>query len=327
MNIEEKILSEISGKHYRSGEEISGELDITRSAVWKHIVKLRNNGYEIEASPRHGYRLVSRPDKLLSVEIAPRLRTRVVGRRIVHLEETGSTADEARVLMERGTPEGTVVIAESQKAGRGRMGRGWSTPGGKAIAMSVIFYSGIVPTRVPLFSLATAVAAAQAIAVTADVRPGLKWPNDIYLEGSKLGGVLVEMGAELDRVRWIIDSIGINVNNSFRGTELEASAVSLAEVTGTRVSRKDLAVALLGELDRLWLAARSSGGLDYYREEFLRLDILQGKKIRVETPEGTVGGSAAGIDGEGRLLLERPGGETLSLFSGEVTIAGNRPAG
>jgi len=322
MNPEERILSRIAAGGYRSGEEISRDLGMSRSAVWKHIVKLREQGYRIEASPRQGYRLAGRPDKLLPLELSPRLDTMVVGSRIVHFEETGSTADEARRLVEEGTPEGTVVVAESQSAGRGRMGRSWETPPGEAIAMSVVFYSGVTPTRVLLLSLATAVAAARAAATAVAVTPDLKWPNDSYLDGLKLGGVLLEVSAELDRVRWIIDSIGINVNNSFTGTELEGSAVSLAQVTGDRVSRTGLAIALLAELDRMWQAARTPGGLDRYRRDFLELDMLQGRQVSVQTPEARVGGRAVGIDSDGRLVLETADGKTLTIFSGEASLAG-----
>lgn len=321
MEIEALILKEISGPNFSSGQDISEKLGISRSAVWKHIVKLRKNGYEIEASPRHGYRLVSRPDKLLPVELLPRLNIRVVGSRIVHLDETGSTADEARKLVEKGTPEGTVVIAESQRRGRGRLGRHWETPPGQAIAMSVIFYSGLSPIRTPMLSLATAVAAARAVASVAGVKAVLKWPNDIYLDGLKLGGVLVEMSAELDRVSWLIDSIGINVNNSFRGTTLEKTAVSLAEATGKKVSRLELIVALLSELDRLWTGVLTGSDLADYRDEFEKLDFLQGKQVTVKTPDGSLAGVAAGIDREGRLLIEESGGETSSVFSGETTLS------
>ncbi len=320
MNVERRILEEISGGGFRSGEAISERLGISRSAVWKHIGKLRRQGYEIEASPRHGYRLLGRPDKLLPAELEPLLDTEVVGRNIVHFEETGSTAVEARALIEKGAPGGTVVIAESQTAGRGRMGRSWETSPSQSIAMSVIFRSGIPPTLTPLFSLATAVATAQAVAATVPVRPAVKWPNDVYLDGRKLAGVLVEMAAELDRVRWLIDSVGVNVNNSFTGSDLRGRAVSLAEVVGGKVSRVAVATAILAELDRLWLQARR-GDLSRYRRLFGDLDLLRGKRIVVREGDQQLAGVAEGIDGDGRLLLRLDSGEVRTLFGGEATLA------
>ena len=321
MNVEELILAEITSDDFRSGEQISRKLNITRSAVWKHIVKLRDSGYEIEARPHRGYRLLGRPDKLLPAEINPRLETQTVGSRIVHFNRVDSTSDTARQLIERGTAEGTVVIAESQAAGKGRMGRRWITHPGRSIAMSVILFSGLQPASIPLLSLATAVAAARSIWKVTHIRPELKWPNDIYFRGKKLGGVLLEMSAELDRVRWIIDSIGINVNDDLRNTELGKTATSLSAVTGSSVPRLDLVVALLSELDVLWSAAVEEGGMDAYRREFQKLDCLQNRDIRVKTPEGTLAGTARGIDPEGRLLLDGHG-TTHAIFSGEATLAG-----
>lgn len=332
MSVEDKVLAELSEETYSSGQVISEKLLITRSAVWKHIVRLRERGYVIEALPRHGYRLAARPDKLLPAEIRPLLKTRVIGSTIVHLEETGSTADDVRRLIDDGTGEGTVVLAESQTAGRGRLGREWRTPPGQAIALSVVLYPDLPPIQVPLLSLATGLAARNAVAAAMEVActpasaaPGtaLKWPNDIYLNGRKVGGVLVEMAAELDHVRWVIASIGLNVNNSFEGTDLSSKATSLATELGGKVSRRDLVVALLGELDTVYDRARKPSGLAEIRNEFEQLDLLQGHRVEVATPGGTVSGVATGIDVEGRLLVRRPDGEVVALFSGEASLAGS----
>ena len=335
MNVEAKVLAELSEDGYSSGQVISGKLSITRSAVWKHIVKLRERGYIIEASPHNGYRLAARPDKLLPAEIEPLLKTRVIGSHIVHLDKTGSTADEARRLIGKGATEGTVIIAESQSSGRGRMGREWKTPPGQAIALSVALYPSLAPTQVPLLSLATGLAVRRAVeAVVGEAAagetiaggeqaPALKWPNDIYLNGKKLGGVLVEMAAELDRVKWAVDSIGLNVNNSFRGTKLARKATSLATELGRKFSRRDLVVALLQELDGVYALVRTTAGIDVIGREFEKYDLLQGHRVEVATPGGTVKGIAMGIDAEGRLLVRGAGGKTSALFSGEATLSGS----
>lgn len=321
MNKEALILAEISGGGFRSGEEISSKLGITRSAVWKHIAKLRQCGYMIEARPHEGYKLVSKPDKLLPVEITPRLETRTVGRRIVHFDSVDSTTRAARDLIDAGAAEGTVVIAESQTAGRGRLGKNWITRSGSAIAISVILYPDLPPSGMSVLSLATATAAARAIRKTTGIEPNLKWPNDIYFRGGKLGGVLVEISAELDRVRWVIDSIGINVNDDFRGTELEGEAISLREATGERVQRLDLLLALLGELDRLWKVMGDDRSMDRYRDEFEALDMLQGCEVSISMPGGSITGRAEGIDREGRLVVRSADGSISSVFSGEATLA------
>ncbi|MBI5870167.1 MAG: biotin--[acetyl-CoA-carboxylase] ligase [Actinobacteria bacterium] len=324
MNIESQVLAELSEDRYSSGQAISRKLNMTRSAVWKHIVKLRERGYVIEASPRHGYRLAGRPDKLLPAELKPLLKTRFVGGRIVHLEETGSTADEARRLIGEKVPEGTVVIAEGQSSGRGRLGRAWQTPPGQAVALSVVLYPSLSPTQVPLLSLATGIAVRNAVeSVTGgEASPVVKWPNDVYLNGKKIAGVLVEMAAELDQVKWAIDSVGINVNNSFVDTQLADRATSLAVELGRKFSRRELVAAVLDELERIYLSSRTKAGLETIRRDFERLDLLQGQRIEVATPAGTVEGIAVGIDAEGRLLVREPGGGTSALFSGEATLSG-----
>ena len=321
MNVDSMILSELSEAGYTSGEAISAKLEISRSAVWKHIVKLRERGYRIEATPRHGYRLAGRPDKLLESELAPLLKTRALGRRIIHFDEVDSTADAARLQITGGAPEGTAVFAEAQTGGRGRLGREWLTPPGKAIALSVILYPEMVPTQTPLLSLATALAIKNAVEETASVSIELKWPNDILLSGRKLGGVLVEMAAELDRVKWVIDSIGLNVNNSLLGTALEGRATSLVDELGREISRRELAAAMLNQLEMAYNGALLSGGFTSIRRNFEKHDMLQGRSIAIDCPDGTINGKAEGIDAEGRLLVRDARGKIHALFSGEVRLA------
>ena len=205
------------------------------------------------------------------------------------------------------------------------MGRVWQTPPGQAIALSVVLYPDMLPTQVPLLSLATGLAVIGAVEAVAGpgLDLGLKWPNDIFLNGKKLGGVLVEMAAELDRVSWVIDSIGLNVNNVFSGTELSGTATSLAVELGRKVPRRDLAAALLQELDDVYELVRTAEGIARIRREFKQWDLLQGHKVEVSTPGGAVKGIAMGIDEEGRLIVRGAGGGTTALFSGEATLSGS----
>lgn len=328
MTVEARILAELSEYEYASGEDISRKLNISRAAVWKHICKLRENGYDIKATPRNGYILSSRPDKLLASELQNCLETSIVGGRINYFDEIGSTADKARELAAKGVPDGTVLAADSQTAGRGRMERGWITPSGEAIALSVVFYPGFTPPQVPLLGLAAALAVREAVISVTGLQPAVKWPNDIYLGGKKVAGVLVEMSAEIDRVKWVVVSIGVNVNNRFDKTPLAEKATSLREHAGEKVSRLEIAAALLGRLD--WYYARGLEGeaADYIRSSFQEADMLQGKQVEVSTPAGVVSGLADGIDAEGRLLLRDAGGSLSAVFSGEATLktsVGRRP--
>lgn len=320
MSIEEEVLAALSGGGHVSGEAISERLGLSRAAVWKHVENLRRQGYAIEAAPRRGYRLTARPDRLLPAELAP-LITGVIGHSVIHCEETTSTADVARRLAGEGAAEGTVVTAEYQSAGRGRLGRAWQTAAGEGLALSVILCPRLPPGRIPLISLATGLAAAEAVAAVTGAATGLKWPNDIYLDGRKLGGVLVEMAAEMDGVRWAVASLGLNVNESFDGTPLAGRAVSLAMHTGRRWPRPLLAAAFLNRLDELYarlLAGDSAAVID----GFERLDILKGRRVTVISGEERVDGEAAGIDESGCLLVEGAGGQRHTLLSGEATLEG-----
>lgn len=318
MSIEAEILAELSSGGYTSGEAISRKLKVSRAAVWKHIGNLRRQGYEIDASPRLGYRITGRPDRLLALELKPRLETRVIGGDIIHYDEVASTADVARDLAESGAPEGTVVIAERQTAGRGRLGRTWLTTPGTSIALSVVLYPPLPPAQVPLLSLAAGLAAAAAVKTTTGAEAGLKWPNDIYLEGKKVGGVLLEMAAELDRVKWVTAGIGLNVSSDFSGTELKGSATSLAAGLGREVSRLDTAAALLNEFDRLYGLALE-GELAPISEGFRSLDMLYGHDVEVRDGSRLVSGEASGIDDSGHLLV-RSSGAIIAIAGGEATL-------
>ena len=319
MGIESMILAELSGGDYASGEAISRKLNVSRAAVWKHVDNLRRHGYEIDASPRRGYRLAGRPDKLLAGELKPSLETQIIGKSIIHYEEVTSTADAARELAESGAPEGAVVVAESQTAGRGRLGRKWLTTPGTSIALSVVLYPPLPPAQAPLLSLAAGLAVATAVMATTGKEAGLKWPNDIYLGGRKVGGVLMEMAAELDRVKWVTAGIGLNVSSDSSGTELKDSATSLAAETGSEVSRLNAAAALLSEFDRLY-GLVLAGEMALISEGFRRLDMLNGQDIEVSDGDVVVSGAASGIDDSGRLLVRSPGGEIIAFAGGEATL-------
>ena len=188
--------------------------------------------------------------------------------------------------------------------------------------MSLILYPSLPPTMTPLLSLATALAVKRAVEGTTSARVDLKWPNDVYLSGGKLAGVLVEMAAEIDRVKWVIDSIGINVNNRIVGTDLEGRATSLADELWKEISRRELAVALLMHLEKIYREAQSPAGLISIQRSFRKYDLLQGRPVEVKTPDGVISGTADGIDSEGRLLVRDITGKVQSLFSGEATITG-----
>ena len=214
MNMDDKILQLLRERNstFLSGEEISHRLKVSRTAVWKRVKRLRGLGYEIEASTRSGYRLVRSPDLLTPAEVKPVLSTKWMGKVIHHFHTADSTNSEAYQLALKGTREGEVVIAESQKKGRGRLGRTWYSPPSLNLYLSVILRPKIPPQQASLITLMAAVATADAIQKFSGLLPLIKWPNDILMRGRKVAGLLNEIHSEMDRIHFVILGIGVNLN-------------------------------------------------------------------------------------------------------------------
>ena len=178
---------------FLSGEEISRRLKVTRAAIWKRVRGLRALGYEIEASTRTGYRLIRSPDLLTPSEVRPLLRTKWMGRKIHHFHSMDSTNSVAYQLALQGAEEGEIVVAESQKKGRGRLGRKWFSPPLTNLYLSVILRPEIPPQQASLITFVAAVATAGAIHEFSGLQPMIKWPNDILLKNRKVAGLLNEI--------------------------------------------------------------------------------------------------------------------------------------
>lgn len=303
---------------YISGAEISRRLGVSRAAVWKHIEALRRDGYVIEAAPRLGYRFVEAPDLLLPAEVQAALRTRVFGRYYHYLEETGSTNDVARELAAQGAPEGTLVVAERQAKGRGRMGRSWSSPAG-GLWFSLVLRPAIHPSGVAGANFLAGVACAEALSSLPGVRPRIKWPNDILLQDRKVGGILLELSAEADRVNHLVLGIGINVNVDLDDfpASLRSNSSSLAAHLGRRVSRLDVLASVLEALEEWynrWLREGFAPVIAAWREWQESL----GKQVRVIDAQGEWLGTAIDVDDHGALLVERAPGMVRRVLSGDI---------
>ena len=215
---DEKILRVLrkSPDEHVSSEELCVLTKISRSAVWKHVEALRAEGYEIEASPHLGYRLIAIPDALIPAEVMWELGTKTIGKAVLSYKKVDSTNDVAYNLAENGIAEGTVVLAEEQAKGKGRHGRKWVSPPKSGIYMSCVLRPEIAPNEIPVITLMAAVAVAKAVRKTTGLQAMIKWPNDILVSGRKICGILTEMKAEQDSVDFIILGIGLNVNASAR---------------------------------------------------------------------------------------------------------------
>ncbi|MFQ5680900.1 MAG: biotin--[acetyl-CoA-carboxylase] ligase, partial [Candidatus Omnitrophota bacterium] len=261
-----------------SGEEISHQLNISRSAVWKQINQLRREGYDIAAVPHLGYRLDGVPDKLLPQEIKYHLGTKIAGKNILYYETIGSTMDEAFRLGVNGAPEGTVVLAEAQARGRGRMRRSWVSPPQKGIYLSLLLRPRLSPQQAPQITLMTAVSLAQAIKSSLGIEARIKWPNDILVRGNKVAGILTEIDAEADEIKFVV--IGWGINTHINRPSLPPQATSLHLEATTPVSRLALARETLRRIDTNY-GCLQQNGFGPMRRQWKEMTVSLGQRIKL----------------------------------------------
>lgn len=311
-----------AGNDYVSGALISRELQVSRTAVWKHINGLRDVGYVIEAVPSRGYLLLSTPNILSEEEVRERLHAAVIGRRLVCLPGTASTNADAFRLAEAGADEGTVIIADAQSGGKGRMGRIWSSPPGTNLYSSVILRPTVKPYEAPQLTFLSAVAVARAIEQTTQLKPEIKWPNDVLINGRKVAGLLNEMSAETDGINFVILGIGVNLNMTAAQfpADLRTPATSLLLEQGHAVSRAQFAAAMLDELDRLY-GDFLTRGFGPVRDEWQRRCNANGREVSVSDGGAeTLRGMFEGIDGDGAMLVRLPSGMVERILCGDVRV-------
>ncbi|MBP2650354.1 MAG: BirA bifunctional protein, biotin operon repressor and biotin/acetyl-CoA-carboxylase ligase [Firmicutes bacterium] len=315
-----EMIRKIPGQ-YLSGEEISRRFTVSRTAVWKHIQALKSEGYDIEAHSRLGYRLRQSPDLLLPGEIEAHLKTKTLGRNIYYQAEfETSTNDVAKQMAAIGCPEGQVVVGETQKGGRGRLARNWFSPYSKGIWFSIVLRPNFRLQDAPKCTMMAAVAINRAIKKVANINSGIKWPNDIMFGGKKLVGILTEMSAEVDVINYVIIGVGINVNisNDDFPSELQMVATSLMLATGTSVSRLELLLAVLVELEIVYNEAVEHGFsriLDQWRTQSVTL----GRNVDVYGFGSSFSGLALDIDDDGALLVQTDNG-VEKVVAGDVSI-------
>ncbi|MBP1994765.1 biotin--[acetyl-CoA-carboxylase] ligase [Paenibacillus eucommiae] len=306
---------------FLSGEELSRLLGCSRTAIWKHIRSLREAGYEFESAPRKGYRLTSRPDKLDVAALMEGLKTKVMGRRLHVYEDVESTQIVAQSLVTAGAEEGTLVIAEQQTSGKGRMGRKWYSPRGKGIWMSLVLTPKIPLFYTPQLTLLTAVALCRTLRQLCAIDIGIKWPNDLLIAGKKVSGILLEISGEDERLRHIIAGIGISANLNVQDfpQELRPIASSLLIETSAPVSREAIILAFLKQFEELYEIYHEQGFAPI-RLLWEALSVSLHRPIRVQTAGGVTEGIAESIDDSGALTVTTNTGEKIKVFSGEVEL-------
>jgi len=309
---------------YLSGEEMAAKLKTSRTSIWKSIKMLQKSGYNVEGSPRRGYRLVEIPDLLYPAEVSEGLQTKIVANRpnlIHHFMQVDSTNNRLKLLAEEGAPEGTVVIAEEQTAGKGRLGRSWLSPGGKGIWLSFLLRPPKPLEEISVFTLLTAVAVANALKKKLpDIEAEIKWPNDILIQDRKVCGILTELKAEADRLHYLVTGLGLNFNftRSDFPPELKNSATSLfPENGGPLLSRKEMAREILREIDVIYQKYLTVG-TDDILVQWKAQNVTLGKTITIKSLGGSFSGKALDIDKYGALIIIGPGGERRRFVAGEI---------
>ena len=314
----ERILERLMSGGTVSGQAVSAELGVTRAAVWKQIEQLRALGFVIESQGKQGYRLLSCPDSLMAPVIARGLQTRWAGRQIVYLPSVDSTNRRARQLAAEGAPHGTLVIADEQTAGRGRRGRGWISPAGEGVFMSLILRPQSHPSEVARLSMQTALAVALSIAQTTGLDARIKWPNDIVCGGRKVCGMLLEMNADEQAVHDVVAGIGINVHQTQFAPEIAQTASSLDLLSGKRVCRAALVRAFLEAFERTEALAAQGALMDAYRARSATL----GQRVQVIAPAGSFTGTALEVTDSGSLIVEDEEGQRREVLAADVSVRG-----
>lgn len=304
---------------YVSGESISQELGVSRTAIWKQIRKLEAAGYHFEASRRLGYRLLSVPDNLTGEALTRRLESSVFGQTVHIFETVESTQNLARAAAEEGAVEGTIFLAEQQLSGRGRMGRGWVSPRGKGIWMSMVMRPSVPIHFAPQLTLLTAVALCRSLKRLTSLPIGIKWPNDLLIAGKKISGILLESAAEDERLRYVIAGIGISVNleEADYPAELLEKATSLRISSGQKWAREEIIADFLKEWEQLYFLYHDQG-FGPIVTLWEALSVSLGKPARLITPQGDIVGVPIGLDESGAIRIELGDGSVKSVFSAEM---------
>ncbi len=314
-----KVLKEKKGE-YVSGQELAGLSGITRSGIWKQIEQLRELGYNIESSPRKGYRFIGTTNDLNSMEIQDGLATIAFGRPVFYREEVDSTTKWAKSLANQGAVEGTIVIAEKQTGGRGRMGRSWASASGLGLWLTWILRPKMSASQLAGLTLLTAVTMSETIKTVAGVQVQIKWPNDLFYEGKKLAGILAEINGEMDLVNYLIMSIGLNVNHEEADfpAELKGRATSLKIITGKELSRRIILQQFLANFESAYYLLPQKGManlVEYAKKHSATL----GKEVLINQGfGGIIEGKAIDLDIDGSLLLEDKQQKVIRVYSGDI---------
>lgn len=309
---------------YLSGQEICERLHVSRTAIWKVIKQLQEQGYQIEGVKNRGYRLLDTPDIMTSEEIMSRIRTKHLARRVFYFPTIDSTNLQAKKYAEEPDADGALFLADEQTKGRGRRGRSWSSPAGDNIFMSLLLKPKLRPESASMMTLLAALAVAAAAEEMTGLEVKIKWPNDIVINKKKICGILTEMSSEIDYIHYLVIGIGINVNTGTFPEEIKEMASSLFLSSGAkkRWNRSELICLLMEHLERYYEQFLLTENLSFVQEEYNRklAGIHEQVKVLGETEDMV--GISRGITEKGELIVELSDGSRKEVMSGEVSVRG-----
>lgn len=314
-----KILRETGD--YVSGQEICEKLGVSRTAVWKVIRQLQEEGYQVDAARSRGYRIIDGPDVMTAEEVESLLDTEWAGKPVVYYPETDSTNIRIRHLGDEGAPHGTLAVADRQTAGRGRRGRTWESPGGSCIYMSILLRPDLAPEKAPMLTLVMACGVAEGIMDCADVKVQIKWPNDIIVRGKKLAGILTEMSTQVDYINHVTVGVGINVNVQNFPEEIQ-TATSLLSETGTQTKRAPVIAAVMKHFEENYKIFMQTEDMSGLMEKYSSLLVNQGREVLILEKDAEYKAYAEGINQKGELVVRREDGTVENICAGEVSVRG-----
>ena len=303
-----------------SGSSLAETLGISRTAVWKAVQKLIRMGYGIEAEPRRGYRVVRLPDRLFPALIRRQSDTRTIAGNILYFDSVQSTNLSAKKAAVEGAQDGTLVVAEDQTGGRGRLNRTWVSPKGVNLLFSMIFRPNLPPQKVFRLNMTASVSLVEAVYELTSLRPGIKWPNDVFFGNRKLAGILTEFSVTGETVDHVVVGIGLNVNmDPEQYPEIRDVATSIRAELGHAVSRVELLGKILSRMD-VWYNRLIQGEDHKLKTLWNSYSTIIGREVEVHSAEQTLCGRALTIDDEGALIVVAENGIEHRVVCGDLSL-------
>lgn len=313
------MLREAEG--YISGQNLCNYFGVSRTAIWKVMNQLKEDGYKIEAVQNRGYRIVNVPDVLYESELKSRMKTAFMGQKVYYFDSLDSTNIYAKKIADE-EAEGTLVVADAQQAGKGSRGRGWESSPGEGIWMTVILKPDIQPSDASRLTLVMALSVVRACEQYLQIPLQIKWPNDIVCNGKKVCGILTEMSAELNYINYIVIGIGINVNIQKFSEELELKATSFYKETGKKINRAGLVALIMKYFEEDYQKFLQTRDLRNLLDDYTKHSVTIGSDIKVLDRKGNYTGKALGVNQEGHLLVQREDGTQVTVLADEVSVRG-----